>query len=148
MELAFDHGYGVSTEGDYAELGADLRLWAPFGLGVVLRTGVASNGMSTAAAADLGVGYRLDLVAIDHVGLQLAGVLGPSLAHGPFDHGKVAAFGGFAMLHLDFWYRNFFVGVGVSAHAMVSERYAQSDGRDAPILTLTPTLRIGADWGL
>lgn len=148
MELALDHGLGASTEGMYGELSADLRIFAPEGVGAVLRTGVATRGFSNAPAVDLGIAYRLDLFALDHVGLQLDGVIGPSVAYGPFDDGNVAAYGGWAMIHLDFWYRNMVVGLGVSAHAMLSERYGSPQGRDSAILTITPTIRIGGDWGL
>lgn len=149
MELAFDHGYGASSEGGYAEIAADLRIYAPFGLGAVLRTGIASNLFSNALAADLGVAYRLDLVAEEHVGLQLAGAIGPSIAYDPFDQGNVTAFGGWAMVHLDFWHRNVFVGLGASAHALLGERHAEVEGRGAPILTLAPmsASRRWASWG-
>ncbi len=148
LELAFEVGYGGSSEGGFGELGGDLRLWAPNGAGVVLRTGLATTGFSNAFGVDLGAAYRLDLLSEEHLGLQLAGAIGPSVAYGPFDEGYVAAYGGFAMIHLDFWYRNVLVGVGVSAHAMAPERHMQLEGRDDPILTLTPLIRIGGDWGL
>ena len=156
LELSFDHGYGFATEGQYVELAADLRLYAPFGLGAVLRTGAAVQGPSNALALDVGVAGRFDLLSYEHFGLQLGGALGPSLAAGPFDGGNVLAFGGWALVNLDFWFRNFFVGLGVSGHALVSERYGQEaepgsidpPGRTDPILSLTPLIRIGGDWGL
>lgn len=148
MELALDVGAGPSTEGVYGELAADLRLWAPFGLGGVLRVGGATTGFSNAFAADLGVAGRLDLHSEEHLGLQLAGALGPSVAYGPFDAGNVSAFGGWAMVHVDFWYRNLIVGIGVSGHAMIAERHGQADGRDDAILSLAPTIRVGGEWGL
>lgn len=109
LELSFDHGAGGSTEGPYGELAADLRLHTPEGFGAVLRTGIASNLLSYAFAIDLGVAQRFDLVAFDHVGLQLSVAGGPSIGEGPFDRGRVGAFGGWGMLHADLWYRNFFV---------------------------------------
>lgn len=148
LELALDHGYGGSSEGGYGEIAADLRLSAPNGIGAVLRTGLATQLFSNALGVDLGVAYRVDLAASDHVGVQLGGALGPSLSYGPFDGGWVVAYGGWAMLHLDLWFRNFLVGVGVSAHAMASARHGQEGGRAAPILTLAPLVRIGGDWGL
>lgn len=152
LELAFDHGYGASTEGDYAEVSVDARLYAPFGLGAVVRTGAATQLFSNALAMDLGVAYRLDLAAGEHAGLQLALALGPALARGPFDGGEVWAFGGWAMLHLDFWYRNFFVGLGVSGHAVWASRDGEENLEGPPrtgaVMTLTPTLRVGGEWGL
>ncbi|MCA9607311.1 MAG: hypothetical protein KC619_17015 [Myxococcales bacterium] len=155
LELAFDAGYGPSSEDAFGVVAADLRLHTPDGLGAVIRSGLATQIFSNAVAIDLGVAYRLDLVAADHAGLQLGGAIGPSLAHGPFDRGDVVAAGGFAMLHLDFWYRNFLVGIGVAGHLLFSERHGQpasrwgdDAGREAPILALVPTLRIGGDWGL
>lgn len=152
VELAFDHGYGFGTEGDFAELSVDARLYAPFGLGVALRAGVASRLFSNAVGVDLGLAYRLDLSAGEHAGLQLALTLGPSVARGPFDGGQVWAFGGWAMVHLDFWYRNFFVGVGASGHAMWADRMGENGLEGAPrtdaLMTLTPTIRVGGEFGL
>lgn len=152
MELAFDHGYGLGSEGEYAELAVDARLYAPFGLGVALRTGLATQLFSNALAIDLGPAYRLDLVAGEHAGLQLALAAGPSVARGPFDGGDVWAFGLFGMLHLDFWYRNFFVGLGASAHGLwptrAGEDQLEGTPRTDPIWTFTPTIRIGGEWGL
>lgn len=148
LELALDLGYGGGSDGGYVEIGADLRLSAPFGLGVVLRTGLATNGFSNALAADLGIAYRLDLIQEEHLGVQVGAAVGPSVASGPFDQGEVLAYGGWAMIHLDFWYRNLLIGVGLSGHAMVGERHAQPTGRDTPILTLAPMIRFGGEWGL
>ncbi len=148
MELVLDLGLGASTEGMYGEASGDLRLFSPDGVGAVLRTGVATRGFSNAPAVELGVAYRFDLLAAEHLGLQLTGVIGPSVAYGPFDDGNVAAYGGWAMLHLDFWYRNVVVGVGVTGHAMLGERHEQTEGRASPILSIAPTLRIGGEWGL
>ncbi len=148
FELAFDHGYGFGTEGDYLELGTDIRGYAPSGLGAALRIGVAAQGLSNAVAADLGAALRVNLVSGVHSGLQLAGAVGPSLAIGPFDGGRVFAYGGWAMLHLNLWVGVFFVGLGVSAHALWSERHTEPNGRSAPILTIAPSLRVGFDWGV
>ncbi|MCB9598598.1 MAG: hypothetical protein H6719_38135 [Sandaracinaceae bacterium] len=152
MELSFDHGYGFGSEGEFVELAADGRVYAPFGLGVVARAGLATRVFSNALALDLGAAYRLDLVDTPHAGLQLAIAVGPSVARGPFDGGEVWAFGGWSMLHLDFWYRNFFVGLGATGHLMATTREGSDvvDGnpRSAPILTLTPMIRIGGEWGL
>jgi hypothetical protein len=152
MELAFDHGYGVSSEGEYAELAVDARLYAPFGLGLVVRTGLATQLFSNAVALDLGLAYRVDLVAGDHAGLQLALAAGGSAARGPFDGGDVWALGVVGMLHLDFWYRNFFVGIGASSHALwpirAGEDQLEGTPRTDPLWTLTPTIRIGGEWGL
>ena len=148
MELSLDAGYGFSTEGDYLELASDFRAYAPFGLGVVLRVGAAVRWLSNAVAVDVGAAQRFDLVSGTHAGLQLVLTAGASVAYGPFDlRGDVAAYGGFGMVHLDLWTTNFFIGVGASAHAMVPELAGQG-GRDAPILTITPLLRFGGDWGL
>ncbi len=80
LELSLDHGYGPSSEDGFGVLAADLRIHAPNGLGVALRTGIATQIFSNAFAIDLGVAYRLDLIAVEHAGLQLAGAIGPSLA--------------------------------------------------------------------
>jgi hypothetical protein len=144
MELAFDHGVGFGTEDMYFELAGDLRVYSPFGLGVVLRAGAATQIMSIAFAAEVGVAYRLDLLTTDRAGIQLGIALGPSVAYGPFDRGSVPAIGGWGMLHLDVWHRNIFVGIGVTGHALAP----QGEQRVYPILTITPTLRVGGDWGL
>jgi len=156
LELSFDHGYGFSTEGSFIELAADLRLLSPDGIGVALRTGSAVQGLSNAHVIELGIAGRLNLFSLPHVGLQLGGAIGPSLACGPFDGGDVRAYGGWASLHLDLWHRNLFVGVGVSGHALLSDRHAtqidplsiEAPRGDAPILSLTPLIRLGGDWGL
>jgi len=155
LELSFDHGGGWSSEDAYGELALDLRIHAPMGLGVVLRAGLATQIFSNAGGLDLGAAYRVDLLAEEHVGVQLALAIGASVAYGPFDGGSVVAAGGFAMLHLDVWYRSVFVGLGVSSHALLSSRHGQAAsrwgddaGRADPILTVTPMLRIGGEWGL
>lgn len=154
-ELAFDHGYGFGTEadhmhprGDFVELATDFRLYAPFGLGLVLRAGVAARPLSYAFAGDLGVAQRLDLLRRDGWGLQLGFAAGASLAYGPFDQSYVGAAGGFAMVHLDLWMREMFFGIGLDAHALLPEGHASGEGRTDPILTIAPLLRVGADWGL
>jgi hypothetical protein len=148
LELAFDHGYGFSTEGDFLELGSDIRAYAPEGIGGAIRVGVAAQGLSNAFAADLGVALRTDLVATPRWGLQLAGAIGPSLAVGPFDGGRVMALGGFGMVHLDLWVGVLFVGIGVTGHALWSERHASPNGRADAVLSIAPTLRVGFDWGI
>lgn len=159
LELSFDHGGGWSSEDAYGELALDLRLHAPvqasMSLGVVLRAGLATQLFSNAGAFDLGAAYRVDLLAEEHIGVQLALALGGSVAYGPFDGGNVVAAGGFAMLHLDLWYRSSFVGIGVSSHALLSSRHAEQAsrwgddaGRTDPIVTVTPMLRVGGEWGL
>src|SRR5689334_6559640 len=72
MEVALDHGYGGGSEGGFVELAIDLRLFAPEGMGFVLRTGAASNGLSNAIAADVGGAWRFDLVRGTRGGLQLS----------------------------------------------------------------------------
>lgn len=148
LELSFDHGAGGSTEGPYGELAADLRLHAPEGFGAVLRTGIASNLLSYAFAIDLGVAQRFDLVAFDHVGLQLSVAGGASIEEGPFDRGRVGAFGGWGMLHADLWYRNFFVGVGAVGHVLATDSHQSETGRQEPVVSLAGVLRLGGDWGL
>lgn len=147
MEIAFDHGYGGGSEGGYAELAGDVRIWAPYGVGLIVRTGLASNVFSNAFAVDLGVGARVDLAHGSLGGLQLYGALGGSVAYGPFD-GYIPAFGGFAMAGLDLWHRNFFVGIAASAHALYAEGHQDAGGRGDPIWTLAPMLRVGGDFGL
>ena len=144
MELTFDHGLGFGTEGMFFELATDLRVYAPYGLGAVLRLGGAAQLMSIGWAAEVGVAYRVDLFTMERAGIQLGIALGPSVAYGPFDRGSVPAIGGWGMLHLDVWHRNIFVGIGVTGHALAPE----GEQRTNPILTVTPTLRVGGEWGL
>lgn len=144
MELGVDLGYGFGSEGDYLELATDFRVHAPFGLGAVVRFGVASRLLSNALAVDVGAAQRFDLVAGAHGGIQLALAAGLGTAYGPFgQHGDVAAYGGFGMVQLDFWTTHLFVGVGVSGHALLAE-----GERSDPILTVAPQVRLGGDWGL
>lgn len=148
MELALDSGYGFGTEGDYAELAADFRVYTPEGTGAVFRAGGALRVLSNAMAFDLGAAQRFELVGGTNAGLQLALVAGTSMAWGPFDpEGNVAAYGGFGMVHLDVWTTNFFIGLGVTGHAMLPARHHQG-GRSDPILTIAPQIRLGGDWGL
>jgi hypothetical protein len=141
MELAFDHGFGGGSEGGYAELAIDMRVWAPFGLGLVLRTGLASNGFSNALAADLGPAVRIiGGGKLGGVALSLAG--GLAYAYGPFHEGWAHGVGAFALLAIDFWYRNFFAGLAASGHVLFASE------RQTPIWTLAPMLRVGGDWGL
>ncbi|MBX3273424.1 MAG: hypothetical protein KF729_24385 [Sandaracinaceae bacterium] len=152
MELAFDHGYGLGTEGDYLELGVDLRVHAAEGIGAVVRGGLALAPFSIAYVVEAGLAYRLDLFSSEAFGVQLAVAAGPSFAYGPFDRGEVPALGGWAMLGLDLWHRNFLFGIGVAGHALGvlsdggGDNYAAP--REGPLLTITPTLRVGGDWGL
>ena len=156
MEVSLLAGYGGSSEGGYAELGFDARLYSPDGAGLVLRAGGAAQILSVALAVDVGVAYRVDLVGGEHAGLQLAMGFGPTIANGPFDRGNVWAGGGWAALHLDYWYRNMFVGLGASSRVLVSSPGAGSRGdvqtrmepRTDPVWTVTPTLRFGGEWGL
>ena len=152
MELAFDHGYGLGTEGDYLELGVDLRVYAPEGIGAVVRGGVALAPISIAYVVEAGLAYRLDLLSSEAFGVQLGLAAGPSFAYGPFDRGEVPALGGWAMLGLDLWHRNFFFGIGVTGHALGVLSDGGGDNhappREGPLLTVTPTLRVGGDWGL
>jgi hypothetical protein len=151
MELAFDHGLGWSGEasGDiHLELATDLRVYSPEGIGAAVRIGVASTGLSTALAADLGLAARFDLFAREHHGVQLGLGVGPSIARGPFDRGDVLALGGWAMVHLDFWFRNALFGIGVAGHALWTETSGQAYGRSDPIFAIAPTIRVGGDWGL
>jgi hypothetical protein len=147
MELAFDSGYGGGSEGGYLEIGTDFRVWSPSGLGAIVRVGLASNVFSNAFATDAGAGFRFDLARGTTGGLQLASGIGASYARGPFD-GDRNAFGGFALLGFDGWHRNFFAGVGVSAHLLWTLGSQGEGARTDPIWTLTPMLRIGGDWGL
>ena len=155
MELSVDHGYGFGSEDGFIELAFDLRVHAPNGLGAVLRMGGAAQIMSAAFAVDAGIAYRVELVSSDLAALQLGLALGPSVAYGPFDRGMVPAYGGFAMAHFDVRFSRFFVGLGVSAHALMPDGPGEQSGsrttspsRDAPLLALTPTLRVGGEWGL
>lgn len=140
MEAAFDHGYGGSSEGGYAELALDVRIWAPFGLGLAIRGGLASNGFSNAVGVDLGPGLRVDLAGGALGGAQLFFVAGAAYAYGPFQ-GWTHAVGAFASLGFDLWHRNFFVGIAGTAHVLAARR-------DDPLWTLLPTIRIGGEWGL
>ena len=148
LELSFDHGVGGSTEGAYGELAADLRLHAPEGFGAVLRSGLASNVLSYAFAIDLGVAQRFDLVAFDHVGLQLSVAGGASIGEGPFDRGRdgAAAAEGFPLAHLGA--RPIYLGVGAVGHALATDRHQAEARRQEPVVSLAGLLRIGGDWGL
>ncbi|MFK7987498.1 MAG: hypothetical protein AB8I08_15870 [Sandaracinaceae bacterium] len=152
MELSLDHGFGFSTEGEYIEVGMDLRVYAPEGVGAILRTGVATQLMTIAYVADAGVAYRFDLFATDRVGLQIGLATGVSVGYGPFDRGEAPALGGFAMAHLDLRTRGMFFGIGVTTHALrvfgEEERNSFGDPRSTPVLSATPVLRIGGEWGL
>lgn len=144
MELTFDHGIGFGTEGMFFEGAMDLRVYAPLGLGAVLRVGAATQLMSGGFAAEVGAAYRLDLFTMERAGIQLGVALGPSVAYGPFDRGNAPAIGGWGMLHVDVWHRNIFVGIGLTGHALASEGAQRTN----PVLTITPTLRVGGEWGL
>lgn len=152
MELSFDHGFGPSSEGDVLELGMDLRVYAPEGVGAIVRTGVATQLMNIAYATDLGAVHRFDLFADDRVGLQLAWAGGMTVAYGPFDRGDVPGLGGFAALNLDLRSRGMFFGVGASGHALAvlgpEDDPIDGNARRAPLLSLVPFLRIGGEWGL
>jgi hypothetical protein len=149
MELAIDLGYGGGSEGAYGELAMDFRVWAPEGLGVIVRTGAATNLWSTAFAADLGFGARLDLERGARGGLQLALGIGATYARGPFD-GEVDALGGFGTASLELWHDNWFLGLGATAHALAALAADENEPtREDPLIwTLAPMLRMGGDWGL
>jgi hypothetical protein len=148
LELALDHGYGFGTEGDFLEIGTDFRVHGPNGVGAALRVGVATTIVAIATVAEVGASFRFDLIERERWGLQLAAALGPTIAVGPFDGGRVTAIGGWSLVHLDLWVGVMFVGIGASGHALWSERHDQYEGRSEPILTITPTLRVGFDWGV
>jgi hypothetical protein len=151
MELAFDHGIGFSTSGEYLEVAADLRLWLPENVGFVLRGGAGLRPFGMFAGVQLGVAYRLDLVREEHVGLQWVTAVGGTLGTADVDHLQRGAFGGWAMTHLDFWHRNAFVGLGVVAHALALDG-GNIVGPHQPttneLLAVTPMIRIGGEWGL
>lgn len=154
LELTFDGGYGFGTEGDYGELAMDFRAFTPNGVGGVFRAGVGTQIFSNALAMDLGFALRADLVGGDVGGVAIAGALGPSFAYGPFDVDWVDAWGGWAMLGIDFWHRHFVAGVGVTAHLLMPSSHdrqaswaGEAPGRSAPIVTIAPTIRVGWAWG-
>jgi hypothetical protein len=153
LELTFDGGYGFGSEGGYGELAMDFRAFTDRGVGGVLRAGVATQLFSSAFALDLGFAFCVDLAGGERGGLVLSGAVGPSFAYGPFDLGWVDAWGGFALLGLDFWHRHFVVGIGVSAHALVPASHdrqaswaGEVPGRDEPLVTIAPMLRVGWVW--
>ncbi len=154
LELSFDGGYGGGSEGGYGELAMDFRAYAPSGVGGVVRAGVATQIFSNAFALDLGVSLRLNLAGDESGGLALTGAVGPSVAYGPFDIDWVDAWGGFAMLGLDYWHRHFLIGLGVTGHLLVASSHdrqaswaGEEPGRNDPIMTLAPMLRVGWAWG-
>ncbi len=154
LELTFDGGYGFGSEGEYGELALDFRAFSEVGVGGVLRTGVATQVFSNALALDLGVAFRTDLTGGERGGLAFTIAVGPSFAYGPFDVDWVDAWGGWAMLGLDLWHRHFVVGAGVTAHLLVPSSHdrqaswaGEVPGRDQPIATIAPMLRVGWVWG-
>ena len=165
MELSFDHGMAIGVTsvraartasgqpgGDWTTFGlaasADLRLYAPSGIGAVVRTGYEGIFSTGLFVVDVGVAYRGDLVGGTHGGLQLVGSVGPSVGHGnlvgSYLEGtpSTALAGLWGSVHLDVWHRNSFVGIGVTA------RTQWAHGYDDALVSLVPTIRVGGDWGL
>lgn len=122
-------------------LTTDLRVLAPEGVGFALRIGVEWGVI----VLEPGAAYTLDLHAGTEggVALQLAG--GVAIAAAFADVGPDAtrdALGGWTQVGVDFRHGSFFAGVALDARAMVRP------GDGAAYGVITPTLRIGGEWGL
>lgn len=169
MELSFDHGVGVGTVGPQLELAADLRLWAPFGLGGMVRLGGnVTDRLTGELAVDVGVGYRFDLVSTNHLGLRLVGMVGGRITRGTrpgspstgglgpgiplggsgFDSVDATSYGAIGMVHLDFWHRSVFFGVGVTGQVLQVDEAQPGEIGSGLDLRIIPTLRVGGSWSL
>lgn len=164
MELSFTSGWGFSLGEQLAPrtacgslycafgtsapptdqwltLGLDLRVYAPERVGFALRTAIGWG----IALLEPGAAYALDLHEGTDGGvrLQVAGGLAVAL---PFADGgpnsSLEAVGGWVQAGVDLRVGSFFAGLALDARAMVRP----SDGVAYGVLT--PTLRLGGEWGL
>lgn len=167
MELSFDHGFALgvtsvreNSDTTWTTLGvagtADLRLYAPSGFGAVVRTGYEGVFSSGLFSLDIGAAYRGDLLSGTHGGIQLVATAGASVSYGTLigvasyqgwfpglvSSEPVALGGVWGSVHVDFWHRNSFFGLGLTARAQ------WADGYDDSLVSLVPTIRVGGDWGL
>lgn len=138
LYCAFD--WTVPPTDEWLALTADFRIYAPENVGFVLRTGF-TWGM---IVVEPGAAYEIDLHSGTEGGvrLQLAG--GLAIAAPFADAGFYArdALGGWAQAGIDFRTGSFFAGLAVDARAMARPEDGVAYG------VITPTLRIGGEWGL
>ncbi len=149
MELALEGGLALGNESYFLGV-ADLRLYAPEGFGAVLRTGFGGAPFAFLTFfVEPGVAYRVDLFAEEDVGVQLAFAGGATLGRAETQEWRTL-YGAWGGVHVDLWYRNFFVGLGaVGRYARAETDYRSMWEESAVELwSVTPMIRIGGDWGL